>query len=170
MSSQLQRVNAAASPGNQAGTAAREVAPFATWWKWFLFVGVAAAALGAFLFWRYTAPVEVRLYYSVNDLPFDVQTIPPVVYARPGEMVSVVYRIRNNDIEPLEAFGRIEVEPHSAAGQIQVFLTQCGGLNTYQHSYPQDYLVFFRVQPAGVTGARQITLQHTFTRAAPPRP
>jgi cytochrome c oxidase assembly protein Cox11 len=142
----------------------------ADWWKWVLLVGAMAAVCGAWVFWRYTSPVQVRLASSIEDLPFDVEAIPQLVEARPGEMVTVVYRIRNNDIEPLEAFGSLEIDPPSASQQIHVFLTQCGGLNTYEHSYTQDYQVFFRVQPAGLTGAQQITLRHKFTRAAPPRP
>lgn len=124
-------------------------------------------AAGGWVYWRYTAPVEVRLASNVNDLPFQVKVIPPVVLARPGEMVSVVYRISNQNITPLEAFGKVVVEPKDAQDQIKIFLTQCGGLNTFQNNYTQDYLVYFRVQPAGLSGAQQITLDHVFTRAAP---
>jgi cytochrome c oxidase assembly protein Cox11 len=162
--------------GRESGTPPGPDAPalitqtHARWWKWILLAGVCVVVCAGWIFWRYTAPVQVRLASSVKDLPFDVETIPPVVDARPGEMVSAIYRIRNNDIEPLEAFGSIEIDPPSASQQIQVFLTQCGGLNTYEHSYTQDYRVFFRVGPAGLMGAQQITLRHNFTRAAPPRP
>jgi len=140
------------------------------WWMWILLVGACIVIGAGWIIWRYTAPVEVRLTSSIQDLPFDVQAIPPAVEARPGEMVTVVYRIRNDDLEPLEAFGSIQIDPPSAGQQIQIFLSQCGGLNTYEHSYTQDYQVFFRVQPAGLTGVQQITLRHDFKRAAPPRP
>ena len=79
-------------------------------------------------------------------------------------MISVTFRIRNNDIMPLEAYGRLFVEPASANDQVRVYITQCGGLNAFQNSYASDYLVLFRVQPAGLTGQQQITLHHTFTR------
>ena len=139
-----------------------------------MFVWYALAALlvvvvlaAGWLAYRFLAPVEVRLASNVNDLPFEVQVIPPVVEARPGEMVSVIYRIHNKNITPLEAFGKIQVEPNDATDQIKIFLTQCGGLNTFQNSVSADYLVYFRVQPAGLTGAQAITIDHIFTRAAP---
>ena len=154
----------------ETGALALKNQPRVKWWLWVLLGGICAVVLGGWVVWRYTAPVQVRLASSVQDLPFDVETIPPVVEARPGEMVTVVYRIRNNDLEPLEAYGSIQIEPPSAGQQIRVFLSQCGGLNTYEHSYTQDYQVFFRVQPAGLTGVQEITLRHNFTRAAPPRP
>ena len=140
------------------------------WWGLLLVAAIAAAGCAAWIVWLYNAPVEVDLTSSIKDLPFEIQAIPPMVEASPGEMVSVVYRIRNDDPEPLEAFGSIEIDPPSASRQIQIFLTQCGGLNTYEHSYAQDYKVFFRVQAAGLNGATRITLRHLFTRAAPPRP
>lgn len=119
------------------------------------------------LAWRFLAPVEVHLTSNVNDLPFEVQVIPPVVQAHPGEMVNVVYRIHNKNLTPLEAFGKIQIEPSDAADQIKIYLTQCGGLNTFQNSVSADYQVYFRVQPAGLTGAQAITVDHIFTRAAP---
>ena len=127
-------------------------------------VAVAAASVTV---WRFTAPVEVRIEADVTDLPFEVETIPPVVYAKPGEMVRVVYRIRNNNLSPLEALGRVEVDPNTAADQIQIFITQCIGLNAFQSNYPQDFEVLFRVQPAGFTGQGQIILRHVFESATP---
>lgn len=135
--------------------------------KWIVFVLAVAVVAAVWLFWRYTGPVEVRLAGEVNDLPFEVETIPPVVQARPGEVVKVIYRIRNADIAPLAAYGVVEIEPGSASDQIEIFLTQCGGLNTFQNGYPEDYEVIFRVQPAGLSGASRVTLWHVFTRATP---
>lgn len=137
------------------------------WWYGLAALPLLLLVVGGWVYWRYTAPVEVRLASNVNDLPFQVEVIPPVVLARPGEMVSVVYRISNQNITPLEAFGKVVVEPTEAKDQIKIFLTQCGGLNTFQNNYAQDYLVYFRVQAAGLTGAQEITLDHVFTRAAP---
>jgi len=111
-------------------------------------------------------PVLVILQVDLDPtLPFEVQIMPNVIWARPGEVVKAVYRIRNNDLIPLEAFGRLLIEPTDANSQVQVFLTQCSGLNAFQNSYPQDYDVVFRVQPAGLTGHSIIYIQHEFTRA-----
>jgi cytochrome c oxidase assembly protein Cox11 len=134
------------------------------WWHLVVVVGLVGLAFGGWIYWRYTAPIEVRLTASVGDLPFTVQTIPPVLEVQPGQMVSVTFRIRNNDILPLEAYGKLFVEPTSATDQVKVYITQCGGLNAFQNSFASDYLVLFRVQPAGLTGQQQITLHHTFTR------
>jgi hypothetical protein len=87
--------------------------------------------------------------------------------ARPGEMVKVTYRIQNNDLTPVSAYGAITVEPGSAADQMQVFLSQCGGINTYQNTGPDDYGVMLRVQPAGLSGSSRLVLKHTFTPSTP---
>ena len=50
---------------------------------------------------------------------------------------------------------------------MQVFLSQCGGINTYQNSAADDYGVMFRVQPAGLSGSARLVLKHTFTPATP---
>ncbi|MBI3243121.1 MAG: hypothetical protein HYZ49_12580 [Chloroflexi bacterium] len=125
---------------------------------------IAVMALGLIV-WRFTAPVEVRIEADVTNLPFEVEIIPPVVYAKPGEMVRVVYRIRNTNLSPLDALGRVEVDPNSATDQIQIFITQCIGLNAFQSNYPQDFEVLFRVQPAGLTGQGTIILRHVFESA-----
>ena len=134
--------------------------------KW---IGLAALMLIAagWIVWRYAAPIEVRLAADVNDLPFEVELIPAVVTARPGEVISVVYRIRNADILPLAAFGEVLIEPRRSTDQIEIFLTQCGGLNTFQNGFAEDYEVLFRVQPAGLFGSQQLTLWHVFSRATP---
>ncbi len=139
------------------------------WWSVLAVIGLVGLGLAGWVYWRYTAPIEVRLLASVGDLPFTVETIPPVIEARPGEVISVTFRIRNNDIIPLEAYGKLLVEPPSAQDQVKVYITQCGGLNAFENSYAANYLVLFRVQPAGLTGQQVITLHHTFTRATPPR-
>ena len=116
---------------------------------------IAAAWLG----WRFYGPVQVRIVGTATNVPFTIETIPSVVWARPGEVVSVIYRIRNTQMMP--------VTPAGSADQMQIFLTQCAGINDFQAAYAQDYQVLFRVAPAGLTGASQITLYHVFSRATP---
>lgn len=135
--------------------------------KWSIVAVMIVVATAGWVAWRFTAPIEVRLAGNPTDLPFEIETIPSVVQARPGELVKVVYRIRNTDISPAVAYGQIEIDPGTASDQIQIFLTQCGGVNTFESGYPQDYEVIFRVQPAGLSGVQQMTLWHIFTRATP---
>ena len=125
---------------------------------------VISVVLGSSLWgvWRYQAPVEVTLASTVINLPFEVEVFPAVVSARPGEMVSVTYRVYNNSNTPLEAFGTIKVEPGTAVDQIEVFISQCSGMNTFQSNYPEEYVVMFRVAPAGLQGGSQLTLRHVF--------
>lgn len=128
-----------------------------------------AVLISAFLIWRFTSPVEVRIEAVVHsNLPFDAETIPPVVWAKPGEVLRVRYRISNRDAQPVQAFGRYEISPAASADQLQIFLTQCGGLNTFQPNMPSDYEVVFRVQPAGLLGSSSITLRHVFNPATQP--
>jgi cytochrome c oxidase assembly protein Cox11 len=129
-----------------------------------LLAGLLAAA---WLGWRFWGPVEVRLEASAPDLPFTIEMLPPVVLARPGEVVSVTYRIRNNAVTPVAAYGTLAVLPAEATGQVQLFLTECGGLNTYQNSLAQDYAVVFRVRPAGLAGTQQVVIRHEFIPASP---
>lgn len=132
--------------------------------------GIAVLLVGLFIYWRVDGPVLVHLTVDIDpNLPFQVEIMPEWVLARPGEVINAVYRIRNNDLIPTEAFGRLTVEPGSANEQIQIFLTQCSGLNTFQNSYPEDYDVVFRVKPALLTGTPLITLRHEFQRATLPR-
>jgi cytochrome c oxidase assembly protein Cox11 len=135
------------------------------WLGGVLFIALAA---GAWLAWRYLAPVRVLLTSEAAGLPLDIEILPAEVVVRPGDVISVTYRIRNTAITPYSAFGRLEVLPARAADQVQVFFTQCGGLNTYQASQAIDLAVVFRVQPAGPTGQLNITLRHTFEAASPP--
>ena len=134
---------------------------------------VAAIGLGVLLLaglwvaWRYTAPVKVEFVADIGDLPFTVEAIPPVVYVRPGEIVSITYRIRNNDITPISAFGRLTFTPGVAEEQMYVYITQCGGLNTYQNAYVDDYDVLFKVEPAGLLGSGHVVVEHVFTRSSP---
>jgi cytochrome c oxidase assembly protein Cox11 len=125
-------------------------------------VTLIAAALVVWMVWRYNAPVEVRLLAEAPGLPLAIEAVPPVVYARPGEMVRVVYRITNTDLLPVSAYGTISISPDAAARQLQLFEAQCSGLNTFQNSYPQDYDVVFRVEPAGLFNASSITIIHKF--------
>jgi cytochrome c oxidase assembly protein Cox11 len=138
-------------------------------WPWLLAaVLLAAALIGGWLAWRFLAPVTVTLTAEAKGLPLEIDILPPQVTVRPGEVISVTYRIRNTQILPYSAFGRVELDPPSAADQVQIFLTQCGGLNTYQASQAIDLAVVFRVQAAGLSGARFVTLRHTFEAASPP--
>ena len=128
-------------------------------------IAVIAIAVIGFLVSRYTAPVRVEIVGVADGVPFTIETIPASVVARPGEMVKVTYRITNQALSPLEAYGTITIEPKAAADQIEIFLSQCGGINTYQSTGPEDYGVMFRVQPAGLTGSARLVLKHTFTPA-----
>lgn len=130
--------------------------------RWAALLVLLLALIGA---WRMWGPVYVSLAYTVTDLPFEVQTFPAGLWVRPGEVLNVTYRIRNTDILPLEALGRVDVEPGWANDQVQIFLTQCSGLNAFQASYPMDYQVVFRVEPAGWFGSSWVTIRHSFTRA-----
>lgn len=124
------------------------------------------AVLG-FVAYRFLAPVQVDIVGEADGVPFTIETLPHTVMARPGEMVKVTYRIRNNDIMPISAYGAITIGPAAAQDQMQVFLSQCGGINIYQNSSADDYGVMFRVQPAGLTGSSHLVLKHTFTPSTP---
>jgi hypothetical protein len=125
---------------------------------------LAVTLLGGGVYWRFNGPVLVNVASTVKDLPFEVEVTPAWVWVRPGDMIEVIYRVRNNDILPTEVFGRVDIEPGPASDQVQVFLTQCSGLNTIENKAPQDYLVLFRVKPAGWLGYQYLTLRHTFVR------
>ena len=130
-----------------------------------LTIAVIAIAVIGFVVYRYTAPVRVEIVGVADGVPFTFETIPTSVVARPGEMVKVTYRISNEALSPLEAYGTITIEPKAATDQMEIFLSQCGGINTYQSTGPEDYGVMFRVQPAGLTGSSRLVLKHTFTPA-----
>ena len=136
-----------------------------------LWIGLAIASVAVivigFVAYRYLAPVRVEVVGVADGVPFTIETIPHSVMARPGEMVKVIYRIQNNDLMPMSAYGAITIEPASATDQMQVFLSQCGGINTYQNSVADDYGVMFRVQPAGLGGSARLVLKHTFTPSTP---
>jgi cytochrome c oxidase assembly protein Cox11 len=130
-----------------------------------LVIAVSASAVIGFLLYRYTAPVRVEIVGVADGVPFTIETIPASVVAQPGEMVKVTYRITNDALSPLEAYGTITIEPKRATDQMEIFLSQCGGINTYQSTGPEEYGVMFRVQPAGLTGSSRLVLKHTFTPA-----
>ena len=130
-------------------------------------VAVAVIAVIGFVAYRYLAPVQVEIVGVADGVPFTIETIPHTVMARPGEMVKVTYRIRNNEISPISAYGAITIGPAAAKDQMEVFLSQCGGINTYQNNRADDYDVMFRVQPAGLSGSSQLVLKHTFTPSTP---
>ena len=133
-------------------------------WIGIMIAVVLLAAIGLVVY-RFTAPVRVEIVGVADGVPFKIETIPPSVMVRPGEMVKVTYRITNQALSPLEAYGTITIEPQAATEQMQIFLSQCGGINTYQSTGPEDYGVMFRVQPAGMTGSARLVLKHTFTPA-----
>jgi hypothetical protein len=130
-------------------------------------LAVIAIAVIGFVVYRFTAPVRVEIVGAADGVPFTIETIPQTVLARPGEMIKVVYRIQNNDIMPISAYGAITIGPAAAQNQMEVFLSQCGGINTYQNSVADDYNVMFRVQPAGLGGSSHLVLKHTFTPSTP---
>src|SRR5512138_990847 len=130
-----------------------------------LAIVVTLIGAGGLVAYRYLAPVRVEIVGVAEGVPFTIETIPHTVMARPGEMIKVTYRIRNEALSPLEAYGAITVEPQAAVDQIQVFLSQCGGINTYQSTGAEEYGVMFRVQPAGLSGSARLVLKHTFTPA-----
>ncbi len=130
-------------------------------------IAVGLIGLIGFVAYRYLAPVQVDVVGVADGVPFTIQTIPSTVMARPGEMVKVIYRIRNNDIMPVSAYGAIAIGPAAFQDQMQVFLSQCGGINIYQNQSADDYNVMFRVQPAGLTGSAHLVLKHTFTPSTP---
>ena len=136
-----------------------------------LWIGAAIAivliAVIGLVAYRYLAPVQVDIVGEADGVPFTIETIPHTVMARPGEKVQVVYRIQNNELTPVSAYGAITVGPAKAQNQMEVFLSQCGGINTYQNSVADDYNVMFRVQPAGLTGSSHLILKHTFTPSTP---
>lgn len=132
-----------------------------------LTVAVIAIAVIGFVAYRYLAPVRVDIVAEADGVPFTIETIPHSVLARPGEMIKVVYRIQNDDLLPVSAYGAITIGPAKNQDQMQVFLSQCGGINTYQSTGPEDYGVMFRVQPAGLSGSAHLVLKHTFTPSTP---
>jgi cytochrome c oxidase assembly protein Cox11 len=132
-----------------------------------IMAAVIIIAVIGFVAYRYLAPVQVEIVGVADGVPFTIETIPPKVMARPGEMVKVIYRIRNNEIMPISAYGAITIGPAAAKDQMEVFLSQCGGINTYQNNSADDYNVMFRVQPAGLSGSSQLVLKHTFTPSTP---
>ena len=130
-------------------------------------IALVVTAVIGFVAYRYLAPVRVDIAGVADGVPFTIETIPHTVLARPGEMVKVVYRIQNNDVMPISAYGAITIGPAAAQNQMEVFLSQCGGINTYQNSIADDYNVMFRVQPAGLGGSAHLVLKHTFTPSTP---
>jgi len=135
-------------------------------WLGLASAAVVIAAIG-FVAYRYLAPVQVDVVGVADGVPFTIETIPSTILAQPGEMVKVVYRIRNDDLMPVSAYGSITISPAAFQDQMQVFLSQCGGINTYQNQSADDYSVMFRVQPAGLAGTSRLVLKHTFTPSTP---
>ncbi len=134
-------------------------------WLIGLFITAMIASSTGWLIWRFTSPVTVEIASTVIGLPFEVETIPSIVTVKPGEMVQVYYRIRNNSLTGLEAYATITVEPGQAVDQMEVFVSQCTGLNTFQSNYTDVYEVMFRVEPAGFSGEQHLVLRHTFEAA-----
>jgi hypothetical protein len=137
-------------------------------WPVGLAVGlIVLLAAGGWLAWRYTMPVTVTLEGEAPGLPLEIEIVPSEVRAGAGEVISVTYRIENTGLLPVAAFGRLQFDPPQAEDQVQVFLTECGGLNTYQNGQAIELAVVFRVAPAGLTGTSALTLRHTFDAASP---
>jgi cytochrome c oxidase assembly protein Cox11 len=60
--------------------------------------------------------IESRLHNLAgrDDLPLDVETLPAIVQACPGETVKVSDRVRNRGARSVLAFGRYEIAPSFA--------------------------------------------------------
>lgn len=127
-------------------------------------VGLVLSVWAGFgIYRRYTGPVTVRLATQLDPLlPFQIEMIPPSLEVQPGEVVNVIYRVRNTGVAAEQAVGRIEIAPGSAFDQIRVYLTECGGLNTYDPGVANDYYVTFKVEPAGLFGSETLTIRHVF--------
>lgn len=133
-------------------------------WGAALVFGLVAA--GFWLNARFTGPVRVQLETQLAaGLPLEVEMIPPAIDVQPGEIVNVIYRVRNAGAEDQAAVGRVELLPGSAIDQVRVYLTECGGLNSYAAGSTNDYYVTFRVEAAGLSGASTVTLRHVFERS-----
>jgi hypothetical protein len=79
-----------------------------------------------------TAPVRVSFVADISDPPF-AGSDPASALVRPGEIVriltgSATTTSRRSGVWPTHQRGRDEMRSH-----------QCGGLNTYQNAYVDDY-------------------------------
>lgn len=136
-------------------------------WGWLavLLVGV---GLGALIGWRWflaEPTVAVQFTSQAPGLPLDIEIIPAEVQARAGERVSVIYRIRNRAAEPMNVYGAVKLLPGEAGRQVEFFLIECGGQQTFAAGAVRDYQVVFQVRPENTWVARAFTVQHTFTPA-----
>jgi cytochrome c oxidase assembly protein Cox11 len=80
-------------------------------------------------------------------------------------MVSVIYRIRNRAAEPVNAYGVVRLLPGEAGRQVEFFLIECGGEQTFAAGAVRDYQVVFQVRPESAWVTQAFTVQHTFTPA-----
>ena len=117
--------------------------------------------------YRYLAPVQVEIVGEADGVPFTIETIPHTVMARPGEMVQVTYRIQNNEISPVSAYGAITVGPAEATESDGSLLEPVRRHQYLSKQRADDYNVMFRVQPAGLSGSSHLVLKHTFTPSTP---
>jgi cytochrome c oxidase assembly protein Cox11 len=130
---------------------------------------VAGIGLGALAGWRLFfagAVVEVRFSSQTNNLPLEVEVIPPEIRAGPGEMVRVVYRIRNHGAEPLTVYGTVKLQPGEAGRQVEFYVIECGGLQTFESGTVRDYQVMFQVRPQNTWVTPAFTVQHVFALAS----
>lgn len=136
-------------------------------WSW-LALFVAGLALGAYLGWRWflaEPQVTVQFASEAAGLPLEIEVIPAEVRAEPGELVSVIYRIRNRTAEPVNAFGVVKLLPSAAGRQVEFFVIECGGQQTFAAGAVRDYQVVFQVRPESTWVETAFTVQHTFTPA-----
>ncbi|MCC7020236.1 MAG: hypothetical protein IT332_10800 [Ardenticatenales bacterium] len=123
------------------------------------------AALASWTYWRYTAPVEVRLLSEVVGVPLDVRPEPAVISAEPNRMQRVVFHVHNPGPDVRRLSGRIELAPADAETQVSIFAMQCGDYTEIEPGATDTFAVVFNVKAAGLTGTRAITLRHVFAPA-----
>lgn len=126
---------------------------------------VALAALAGWTYWRYTAPVEIRLASEVIGAPLDIRPEPAVVSAEPNRMQRVVFHVHNPSQDVRRLSGRVELAPSAAEAQVSIFAMQCGEYTEVEPGASDTFAVVFSVKAAGLSGVRTITLRHVFAPA-----
>lgn len=128
-------------------------------------LGIVLAALAGWTYWRFSAPVEVRLTSEVIGAPLDIEPVPAGLFTPPNKMVRVVFRVHNPGRTTRRLSGRVVIAPAAAETQVRIFAMQCGAYTEVEAGEIDEFAVVFSVSAAGLTGARRITLQHVFAPA-----
>lgn len=126
---------------------------------------IALTVLAGWAYWRFTAPIEVRLTSEVIGAPLDVEPVPAVLWAKPHKMQRVVFRVHNPGRTTRRLSGRVDLAPAAAEAQVKIFAMQCGDYTEVEPGAGDEFAVVFNVKAAGLTGVRHITLQHVFAPA-----